>query len=64
MRPAHAACDRRGSTSTTMNAMSVKKIAMMVQTAGCTLLRRQPRGEHHEDDPDHDVISSSGIRCS
>ena len=34
MRPDHVACDRRGSTSTTMNAMSVKKIAMMVQTAG------------------------------
>ena len=35
MRPAHAATrDRRGSTSTTMNAISVKKIAMIVQTAG------------------------------
>ena len=34
MSPAQAACDRRGSTSTTMSAIRVMKIAMMVQTAG------------------------------
>ena len=34
MRPDQAACARRGSTSTTMNAISGKKIAMMVQRAG------------------------------
>ena len=34
MSPDHAACDRRGSTSTTMSAISGKKIAMIVQRAG------------------------------
>ena len=34
MRPGHAACDRRGSTSTTMGAINGKKIAMIVQRAG------------------------------